>query len=156
MAKDSDIKIPTEKLIASMSGKLDAVAKQRDDLSAKLTAQSQELADARAELEAAELVLKEVDEKEATYKAEIETAKAKLETARAECEASKEVTDQAVALKAAEMLQMTAHAPVVSNGEPVSKKMTEQEFWDKYHEVGKSQGLAAKNKFYKENNHLIS
>ena len=131
MAKDSDIEIPTEKLIASMSGKLDAVAKQRDDLSAKLTAQSQELADARAELEAAELVLKKVDEKEATYKAEIETAKAELETARAECEASKEVTDQAVALKAAEMLQMNTHAPVVPS-DNIQNNMTDDELLKKY------------------------
>ncbi len=155
-ANSAELQVPTEKLIASMSGKLDAVAKQRDDLSAKLTVQAQQLADARAELEAAEIVLKNVDEKEATFKAEIETAKAELETARAEFETSKEVTDQAVALKAAEMLQMNSHAPVVSNGEQVAKKMTKQEFWDKYHEVGESQGLAAKNKFYKENIHLIS
>lgn len=156
MAKDSEIEIPTDKLIASMNGKLDAVAKQRDDLSAKLTAQSQELVDARAELEAAEIVLKKVDEKDAAFKAELETAKTELIAARAEIETSKEVTDQAVALKAAEMMQMNAHAPVVGNSEPVAKKMTEQEFWDKYKEVGEAEGLAAKNKFYKENKDLIS
>jgi ATP-dependent protease ClpP protease subunit len=156
MAKDSEIEIPTEKLIASMNGKLDAVAKQRDELSAKLTAQSQELVDARAELEAAEIVLKEVDEKDAAFKAELETAKSELIAARAEIETSKEVTDTAVALKAAEMLQMNAHAPVVSNGEPIAKKMTKEQFWDKYHEIGKAEGLAAKNKFYKENKDLIS
>jgi len=155
-ANSVELQVPTEKLIASINGKLDAVAKQRDDLSAKLTAQSQELVDTRAELEAAEIVLKEVDEKESAFKAELETAKAELIAARAEIETSKEVTDQTVALKAAEMLQMTAHAPVVGNGEPVAKKMTEQEFWDKYKEVGEAEGLAAKNKFYKENKNLIS
>ena len=155
-ANSVELQVPTEKLIASINGKLDAVAKQRDDLSAKLTAQSQELVDARAELEAAEIVLKEVDEKDAAFKAELETAKAELIAARAEIETSKEVTDTAVALKAAEMLQMNAHAPVVSNGEPIAKKMTKEQFWDKYHEIGKAEGLAAKNKFYKENKDLIS
>ena len=155
-ANSVELQVPTDKLIASMSGKLDAVAKQRDDLSAKLTAQSQELVDARAELEAAEVVLKKVDEKDAAFKAELETAKTELIAARAEIETSKEVTDQAVALKAAEMMQMTAHAPVVGNGEPVAKKMTKEQFWDKYHEIGKAEGLAAKNKFYKENKDLIS
>ena len=155
-ANSVELQVPTEKLIASINGKLDAVAKQRDDLSAKLTAQSQELVDTRAELEAAEIVLKEVDEKESAFKAELETAKAELIAARAEIETSKEVTDTAVALKAAEMLQMNAHAPVVSNGEPIAKKMTKEQFWDKYHEIGKAEGLAAKNKFYKENKDLIS
>lgn len=151
MAKDSEIEIPTEKLIASMNGKLDAVAKQRDDLSAKLTAQSQELVDARAELEAAEIVLKEVDEKESAFKAELETAKAELETARAEIETSKEVTDQTVALKAAEMLQMTAHAPVVPS-DNIQNNMTDDELLKKYESFTDSDD---RTEFYKKHKNKI-
>jgi len=156
MAKDSEIEIPTEKLIASMNGKLDAVAKQRDEIKAQLTSQSQELVDARAELEAAEIVLKEVDEKEAAFKAQIETAKAELETAKAEATAAAEVTQEKVAQAAAELLQMSAHAPVTDKGKSIESSMTEEQFWDKYHEIGKTEGLAAKNKFYRKNKHLIS
>jgi len=155
-ANSAELQVPTDKLIASMNGKLDAVAKQRDDLSAKLTAQSQELVDARAELEAAEIVLKEVDGKEAEFKAEIVTAKAELETAKAEATAAAEVTKEKVAHAAAELLQMSAHAPVTDKGKSIDKPMTEDQFWEKYHEIGKAEGLAAKNKFYKENKDLIS
>jgi ATP-dependent Clp endopeptidase proteolytic subunit ClpP len=150
-ANSAELQVPTEKLIASMSSKLDAVAKQRDDLSAKLTAQAQELVDARAELEAAELLLGKIDEKEATYKAEIETAKAELETARAECEASKEVTDQAVALKAAEMLQMTAHAPVVPS-DNIQNNMTDDELLKKYESFTDSDD---RTEFYKKHSNKI-
>jgi hypothetical protein len=54
------------------------------------------------------------------------------------------------------MLQINAHVPVVSNGEPVVQKMTKEQFWDKYKQIGEAEGLAAKNKFYKENKNLIS
>jgi len=143
--------VPTEKLIASINGKLDAVAKQRDDLSAKLTAQSQELVDARAELEAAEIVLKEVDEKDAAFKAELETAKAELIAARAEIETSKEVTDTAVALKAAEMLQMNAHAPVVPS-DNIQNNMTDDELLKKYQSFTDSDD---RTEFYKKHKNKI-
>jgi len=150
-ANSVELQVPTDKLIASMNGKLDAVAKQRDDLSAKLTAQSQELVDARAELEAAEIVLKEVDEKESAFKAELETAKAELETARAEIETSKEVTDQTVALKAAEMLQMTAHAPVVPS-DNIQNNMTDDELLKKYESFTDSDD---RTEFYKKHKNKI-
>ncbi len=150
-ANSVELQVPTEKLIASMNGKLDAVAKQRDDLSAKLTAQSQELVDARAELEAAEIVLKEVDEKDAAFKAELETAKAELIAARAEIETSKEVTDTAVALKAAEMLQMNAHAPVVPS-DNIQNNMTDDELLKKYQSFTDSDD---RTEFYKKHKNKI-
>lgn len=155
-ANSAELQVPTDKLIASMNGKLDAVAKQRDEIKAQLTAQSQELVDARAELEAAEIVLKEVDEKEAAFKAQIETAKAELETAKAEATAAAEVTQEKVAQAAAELLQMSAHSPVTDKGKTIEASMTADQFWDKYHEIGKTKGLAAKNEFYRKNKHLIS
>ncbi len=150
-ANSVELQVPTEKLIASINGKLDAVAKQRDDLSAKLTAQSQELVDARAELEAAEIVLKEVDEKDAAFKAELETAKAELIAARAEIETSKEVTDTAVALKAAEMLQMNAHAPVVPS-DNIQNNMTDDELLKKYQSFTDSDD---RTEFYKKHKNKI-
>ena len=150
-ANSAELQVPTEKLIASMSGKLDAVVKQRDVLIENITVQAQELVDARAELEAAEIVLKNVDEKEATYKAELETAKAELETARAEFEASKQVTDQAVALKAAEMLQMNSHAPVVPS-DNIQNNMTDDELLKKYESFTDSDD---RTEFYKKHKNKI-
>jgi len=150
-ANSVELQVPTDKLIASMNGKLDAVAKQRDDLSAKLTAQSQELVDARAELEAAEIVLKKVDEKESAFKAELETAKSELETARAEIETSKEVTNKAVSLKAAEMLQINAHAPVVPS-DNIQNNMTDDELLKKYESFTDSDD---RTEFYKKHKNKI-
>ena len=153
MAKDSEIEIPTEKLIASMTGKLDAVAKQRDEIKAQLTAQSQELVDARAELEAAEIVLKEVDEKEVAFKAEIETAKAELETAKAEATAAAEVTKEKVAHAAAELLQMSAHAPVKTSND-ITESMTDVEILNRYESFTKEQS-EDRTAFYKKHKNKI-
>lgn len=152
-ANSAELQVPTEKLIASINGKLDAVAKQRDDLKAQLTAQSQELVDARAELEAAEIVLKEVDGKEAEFKAQIETAKAELETAKAEATAAAEVTQEKVAQAAAELLQMSAHAPVKTSND-ISESMTDVEILNRYESFTKEQA-EDRTAFYKKHKSKI-
>jgi len=152
-ANSAELQVPTEKLIASMNGKLDAVAKQRDEIKAQLTAQSQELVDARAELEAAEIVLKEVDEKEAAFKAQIETAKAELETAKAEAAAAAEVTQEKVAQAAAELLQMSAHAPVKTSND-ISESMTDVEILNRYESFTKEQA-EDRTAFYKKHKSKI-
>ena len=152
-ANSAELQVPTEKLIASMNGKLDAVAKQRDEIKAQLTAQSQELVDARAELEAAEIVLKEVDEKEAAFKAQIETAKAELETVKAEATAAAEVTQEKVAQAAAELLQMSAHAPVKTSND-ISESMTDVEILNRYESFSKEQS-EERTAFYKKHKSKI-
>ena len=152
-ANSVELQVPTDKLIASMSGKLDAVAKQRDEIKAQLTAQSQELVDARAELEAAEIVLKEVDEKEVAFKAEIETAKAELETAKAEATAAAEVTKEKVAHAAAELLQMSAHAPVKTSND-ITESMTDVEILNRYESFTKEQS-EDRTAFYKKHKNKI-
>lgn len=152
-ANSAELQVPTEKLIASINGKLDAVAKQRDDLKAQLTAQAQELVDARAELEAAEIVLKEVNEKEAAFKAQIETAKAELETAKAEATAAAEVTQKKVAQAAAELLQMSAHAPVKTSND-ISESMTDVEILNRYESFTKEQS-EERTAFYKKHKSKI-
>jgi len=152
-ANSAELQVPTEKLIASMNGKLDAVAKQRDEIKAQLTAQSQELIDARAELEAAEIVLKEVDEKEAAFKAQIETAKAEIKTVKAEATAAAEVTQEKVAQAAAELLQMSAHAPVKTSND-ISESMTDVEILNRYESFSKEQS-EERTAFYKKHKSKI-
>ena len=152
-ANSAELQVPTEKLIASMNGKLDAVAKQRDEIKAQLTAQSQELVDARAELEAAEIVLKEVDRKESEFKAQIETAKTELETAKAESIAAAEVTQEKVAQAAAELLQMSAHAPVKTSND-ISESMTDVEILNRYESFTKEQS-EDRTAFYKKHKSKI-
>jgi len=152
-ANSAELQVPTEKLIASINGKLDAVVKQRDEIKAQLTAQSQELVDARAELEAAEIVLKEVDEKEAAFKAQIETAKAELETVKAEATAAAEVTQEKVAQAAAELLQMSAHAPVKTSND-ISESMTDVEILNRYESFSKEQS-EERTAFYKKHKSKI-
>ena len=152
-ANSAELQVPTEKLIASINGKLDAVVKQRDEIKAQLTAQSQELVDARAELEAAEIVLKEVDEKESAFKAQIETAKAELETAKAEATSAAEVTQEKVAQAAAELLQMSAHAPVKTSND-ISESMTDVEILNRYESFSKEQS-EERTAFYKKHKSKI-
>ena len=152
-ANSAELQVPTEKLIASINSKLDAVAKQRDVLIENITVQAQELADARAELEAAEIVLKEVDEKEAAFKAQIETAKAELETAKAETTAAAEVTQEKVAQAAAELLQMSAHAPVKTSND-ISESMTDVEILNRYESFTKEQS-EERTAFYKKHKSKI-
>ena len=152
-ANSAELQVPTEKLIASINGKLDAVVKQRDVLIENITVQSQELVDARAELEAAEIVLKEVDGKESAFKAEIETAKAELETAKAEATAAAEVTQEKVAQAAAELLQMSAHAPVKTSND-ITESMTDVEILNRYESFTKEQS-EDRTAFYKKHKNKI-
>lgn len=148
-AKSSGIEIPAEKQIAAMSKQIDSLDKIATELSGKLDAKSQELVtvsaelvDARAEVEAAELAKAEAEKL-------VEESKVTIEAKDAEIESAKEITEAAVAQKAAEITQSLTHAPVAEDKEEDSK-LAETEFWEKYHSIT---NLAERNSWYKANKH---
>ena len=66
---------------------------------------------------------------------------------------AKKVTDEAVAAKAAEIMQVSAHAAVADKGDETKNKISSDDFWAEYKRVGDEQGLDAKNVWYAENKH---
>jgi ATP-dependent protease ClpP protease subunit len=170
MAEGAEIKVPAEKQIVSLTKQIDAISKASTEISADLLEQvvinqaleakveeiTTELASAALTMEAAEASFEKVAAELEAKAAEAETKAAELEAKDAEIEQTKEITEDAVAAKAAELVQVTAHAPVADLGDEENNKISSDEFWAEYKRVGDEQGLDAKNVWYAENKHRKS
>ena len=170
MAEGAEIKVPAEKQIVSLTKQIDAISKASTEISADLLEQvvinqaleakveeiTTELASAALTMEAAEASFEKVAAELEAKAAEAETKAAELEAKDAEIEQTKEITEEAVAAKAAELVQVTAHAPVADLGDEANNKLSSDEFWAEYKRVGDEQGLDAKNVWYAENKHRKS
>ena len=170
MAEGAEIKVPAEKQIVSLTKQIEAVTKASTEISADLLEQviinqaleakveeiTTELASAALTMEAAEASVEKVSAELEAKAAEAETKAAELEAKDAEIEQTKEITEDAVAAKAAELVQVTAHAPVADLGDEENNKISSDEFWAEYKRVGDEQGLDAKNVWYAENKHRKS
>ena len=170
MAEGAEIKVPAEKQVVSLTKQIDAVTKASTEISADLLEQvvinqaleakveeiTTELASAALTMEAAEASFEKVAAELEAKAAEAETKAAELEAKDAEIEQTKEITEEAVAAKAAELVQVTAHAPVADLGDEENNKISSDEFWAEYKRVGDEQGLDAKNVWYAENKHRKS
>ena len=163
LAASSEFSVPAEKQIVSLSKQIEAITKTGVEVSNELAEQrtkveeiSAELLEACAKVEEAETAKAEAVEAAEQIKAELETKAAELEAKDAEIEQTKEITEEAVAAKAAELVQVTAHAPVADLGDEASNKLSSEEFWAEYKRVGDEQGLDAKNVWYAENKHRKS
>jgi len=170
MAEGAEIKVPAEKQIVSLTKQIDAISKASTEISADLLEQvvinqaleakveeiTTELASAALTMEATEASFEKVAAELEAKAAEAETKAAELEAKDAEIEQTKEITEEAVAAKAAELVQVTAHAPVADLGDEENNKISSDEFWAEYKRVGDEQGLDAKNVWYAENKHRKS
>ena len=170
MAEGAEIKVPAEKQVVSLTKQIEAVTKASTEISADLLEQvvinqaleakveeiTTELASAALTMEAAEASVEKVAAELEAKAAEAETKAAELEAKDAEIEQTKEITEEAVAAKAAELVQVTAHAPVADLGDEENNKISSDEFWAEYKRVGDEQGLDAKNVWYAENKHRKS
>ena len=170
MAEGAEIKVPAEKQVVSLTKQIDAISKASTEISADLLEQvvinqaleakveeiTTELASAALTMEATEASFEKVAAELEAKAAEAETKAAELEAKDAEIEQTKEITEEAVAAKAAELVQVTAHAPVADLGDEENNKISSDEFWAEYKRVGDEQGLDAKNVWYAENKHRKS
>jgi len=170
MAAGAEIKVPAEKQVVSLTKQIDAISKASTEISADLLEQvvinqaleakveeiTTELASAALTMEAAEASFEQVSSELEAKAAEAETKAAELEAKDAEIEQTKEITEEVVAAKAAELVQVTAHAPVADLGDEENNKISSDEFWAEYKRVGDEQGLDAKNVWYAENKHRKS
>tara|TARA_R110002153_G_scaffold274299_1_gene448239 strand:- start:4240 stop:5385 length:1146 start_codon:yes stop_codon:yes gene_type:complete len=109
--------------------------------------------DLAAQLEASAQATAETVEAAETIKAEVAEKADLLEAKDAEIEQAKEITDEAVSAKAAELVQVTTHQPVADLGDEANNKLSSDEFWAEYKQVGEERGLEAKNVWYAENKH---
>lgn len=159
LAASSEFSVPAEKQIVSLSKQIEAITKTGVEVSNELAEQrtkveeiSAELLEACAKVEEAETAKAEAVEAAEQIKAELEETASQLESKDAEIEQTKEITESAVSAKAAELVQVSAHAPVVEPDEN-DHKLSSEEFWAEYKRVGDEQGLDAKNVWYAENKH---
>ncbi len=157
------IKVPAEKQISALSKQIEALQRSNEDLAAKHklefelhTEAMKKVADAEAEVESAELAKAEAEllakQLETEIETEIETHEATLVEKDAEIEAAKIITDEAVAQKAAELVQNNTHAPVAEEIDD-DKKLSSDDFWNEYKRIGDEKGLEAKNEWYQSNKH---
>ena len=157
LAEGSELHVPAEKQIVSLSKQLEAVAKASEQISGELAeqivvnqelqAKVEEVEQAKAEAEAnAEKLAAEVEEQAA----EIEAQAAKLESKEAEVDEAKDVTNSAVAAKAAEIVQSATVEPVAEISDEAETKLSSDEFWAEYHSIS---DLAKRNVWYAENKH---
>jgi chromosome segregation ATPase len=119
MAAGAEIKVPAEKQVVSLTKQIEAVTKASTEISADLLEQvvinqaleakveeiTTELASAALTMEAAEASVEKVA-------AELEAKAAEVVAKEAEIEQAKEVSEAAVAAKAAELIQANTHQPV--------------------------------------------
>ena len=133
MAASSEFSIPADKQIASLNKQIEAITKTGVDVSNELAEQrtkaeeiSAELLEACAKVEEAETAKAEAVEAAEQIKAELETKAAELEAKDAEIEQSKEVTEEAVSAKAAELIQSSTHEPVADSGDGLDSDTDEQ------------------------------
>ena len=150
------IEVPAEKQIAAMAKQIEALDKVAAEIAGKLDAKnaelisvSAELADARAEIESAELAKAEAEALAKKIEGELESKAAEVEAKNAEIEAAKIVTDEAVAQKAAELVQNNTHAPIAEDDDS-DTKLAEEDFWKEYHAIT---NLAERNAWYQANKH---
>ncbi len=150
------IEVPAEKQISAMSKQIEALDKVATEIAGKLDAKSQELVtvsaeliDARAEIEAAELAKADFENQVIELTGEVTAKTAEIEAKDAEIEAAKIVADDAVAQKAAELVQNNTHAPVADDTD-ADTKLSSEAFWKEYHAI---ENLADRNNWYSANKH---
>lgn len=136
LAETSELHIPAEKVVASLTKQIEAVTKTSADLSAEIEAQAGELerltgelAQAKIDTGAAEAAKAEIEEKVEKLAAEIEDQATEIEAKTAELEEAKEITEKAVSERAAEIVQAATVEPVADRGEDEEKtEITREEF----------------------------
>lgn len=153
------IEVPAAKQIAALTKQIEALQRGNAELFAKVESESvisvnigKELAEARAEIEAAEIAAGEFESVIGGLEGNLANAKAEIEAKDAEIEQAKIVTDEAVAQKAAEITQSNTHAAVTEDDDTDSK-LSSDDFWAEYKRVGDEKGLDAKNEWYAANKH---
>ena len=133
--------------------KIECQAKQIESLNAKLN-------DRAEQIETLDAALVKANESEEVAKGLLvkadEEAKALAEKHADALVEATEQTAQAIAGKAAEMLQESGTPPVEDVIEPeASGKMTEKQFWDEYRAFDERGDYEGKNTFYEENKHVL-
>jgi len=142
IAKQAGATLPVEKIVSSIVAKNDAKV-------ALLENQIQGLETAVDEYST------EIEELQNSAKDFI-TQKEIMETNhKSELEASQEITAQAVSCAAAELMALQTQEAIAESSNETETKVDAESFWANYKAVGKAEGLEAKNKWFKENKHLI-
>lgn len=169
--KESTTQQPTNKLMFNkdkdLTAKLEASQAEVTEHEATIVKReaqavtlSEDLSTAQAELVENQTQITELTAKLETSEAGATSAAAELaenatqlEAKDAEIVTAKIVTDEAVAAKAAELVQASTHAPVAETGDDNENKLSSDDFWAEYKRIGDEQGLDAKNVWYAENKH---
>lgn len=141
MAVSSNLSVPADKQIASLSKQLEAVTKSNKEISDQLSTQVVETEEANALLSDSLSALEEVYEQKADMTDKInnltalnEDQEKVIEAKDIEIAEAKKIAEQEVANKAAEILQTTTHEPVSDAGESIDTP-TDSEILTKYEAI---------------------
>jgi len=136
--------------------KIECQARQIESLNAKLADRNEQIESLDAK--AIELA-SELDAEREQAKANDELFEQFKLDAESNLEKAKEETKQAIAAKAAELLNEAGHPPIPEEPNndltPHAAKMTPEMFWDEYRAFDERGDLAGKNTFYAENKHVL-
>lgn len=158
LAGTRELNVPVEKAVAALNLKhsqevefLKAELSSAHDQLAKdavLVAEAENLKDQIQDLEAQKGDLKdEVLNLISTHQTELEELNAQHQT---ELEEAKEITESAIAERAASIVGAQTTDPVTTEGD--DKVMTEADFWSQYKKI---RDLKEKNAFYQEHKHIL-
>ena len=131
--------LPVEKIVASLKTKHKETL---DLLNAELDSNSNQLS-------ANAVLISDLQNENESHKAKIVEMEASHTTAL-------QVTEQAVADKAAELMAMQTQTPVADSDDDLEDGIKDADsFWAEYRRIEKAEGHEAKNKFYAENKHIL-
>lgn len=163
LAESNNLSIPAEKQVVSLTKQIEAITKASKELSEELEEKAEQIEKLAGELVEAKLeneqaaIDQEAAEKGAeafkalweTTVAQVDEQASQIEAKEAEIEEAKDITEQQVSNKAAELLQMLATEPVADLGNDDETKISAEEFWEQYHALD----YAERNVWYAENKH---
>lgn len=126
LAELSELKVPAEKQIASLNKQLEAVTKTSAEISEQLAEIKGENETLTGELAQAIIDRDEANELVSEAADRIEVLDLEIIEKDEEIKTSKEVSEAAVASKAAEIVQLASHEPVADNGDGLGAETDEQ------------------------------
>ena len=142
--------LPVEKIVAGVVTKYESQIEDLDD----------QLFEALSDLKAKEALFEAKDAEISVLQNSVNELKANAEEMQKAHEEQllqvSEVTTQAVASAAADLMALQTAEAVAEASNETERPVDADNFWDEYRAIGKSQGLDAKNKWYAENKHRLN
>jgi len=142
IAKQAEATLPVEKIVSNLIA-------QHETQVAKL---EEDLLEANATVNDSAVQIEELQNSLNEFKDTLQDMQNKHSEELTE---AKKVTANAVASAAAELMAIQTEEAIAEASNETDKPMDAESFWAEYRAIGKSHGAEAKNKWFKDNKHLL-